>query len=475
MKNIIVIVSVLVMLTQTACKKDFFDINTDPNGPSRTTPDKMLANVLRQSLEMKGTAGYGCVSIIQQLSTQRPTHANVDNWLDLGIVNYSFQNNYFFVGSNNESMMQWAREEESWHYVGIGEIIKAVTYGYTTDLFGEIYYDQAIKENVAQPEFDSQEYVYGKLFELLDDALVQLDKTSFRSLGAEDIFYNGDLAKWKKLARSVKARLLNHLSKKAAYDPAKILSLIDEGLATEADDAQFTYSGNYPDANPWAPDGALPSSAKTWHKYFIDLLLATNDPRLPIIANPGADGVFRGVVNGITKDGLDPTLVGSLWGKFYTDNPSTYRLFQFEELKFIESEAAFRNNDRSRAFAAYLSGINTNLKRLGIADDTANDYLNSSAVAQNAQSLTLGEIMLQKYIALPFDPELWTDMRRFDYSTEIYPGLTQPQGANPALNGEWVRRLPPFSTEIDYNRTNVEKIGALDANYIGRHVWWDQP
>jgi hypothetical protein len=480
MKKLIYFFILAFTLIAGGCKKDFFDINADPNGPTRTTPDKMLTNVLRQSLEMQGTAGYACVSIIEQLATQRPTHANVDNWVDLGIVNYSFQNNYFFVGSNNESMMKWAAEEGSWHYVGIGEIIKAITYGYTTDLFGEIYYDQAIKDEVAQPAFNTQDYVYKKLFELLDDAILQLNKPGTRALGAEDIFYGGDLVKWKKLANAVKARLLNHLSKKTSYNPAQILELIDNSLTGRNDDAGFTYSGNYPDANAWAPDGALPSSAKTWDKYFIELLKGNGmggviDPRLPKIVNPGSDGVYRGVVNGITKDGLAPDLVGSLWGKFYTDNPSPFWLFTYEEVKFIESEAAFRTNNKSRAYTAYIAGITSNLERLGVNQTDISVYLSSAAVAQNAASLTVSNIMVQKYIALTFHPELWTDMRRYDYSNSVYPNLVQPVGANAALSGKWVRRLPPFSTEIDYNKQQVESIGGLAPDYVAKPVWWDQP
>lgn len=479
MKKIFYIVIILV-ITGSSCKKKFFDINTDPNGPTRTTPDKMLTNVLRQSLEMKGTAGYGCVAIIQQLATQQASHANVDNWIDLGIVNYSFQNNYFFVGSNNEAMMRWAAEEGSWHYVGVGEVIKAITYGYTTDLFGEIYYDEAIKDDIAQPKFNDQQYVYEKLLALLDDAIVQFGKSSNRPLGGEDIFYSGDLNKWKKLAYSTKARLLNHLSKKSSYNAADVLSLIDKSLASRADDAGFAYSGNYPDANPWAPDGALPSSAKTWHKYFIEMLKGNNmgavtDPRLPKIVNPGSDNVYRGVINGITKDGLAPELVGPLWGKFYTDNPSPFWLFTYEEVKFIEAEAAFKANDKTRAYNAYIAGITNNMQRLGVASGDITTYLSSAAVAANATSLTQSHIMLQKYIALTFDPEIWVDMRRYDYSAAVYPGLQQPANPNPALAGKWIRRLPPFSTEIDYNKANVEAIGGLAADYIGKNVWWDQP
>lgn len=476
MKKYSIYILILIITGVTSCKKGFLDIE-DPNGPAKTTPDKMLANVLRQALELQATAGLPTSTITQQLATSRLTTPNVDNWIDLGSVNYEFQNNYFFVASNNEAMMQWATDEGSFAYVGIGEIIKALCYAYTTDLFGEVYYDEANKE-IAQPKFNNQDYVYQQILGLIDDAEKQFDKPSFRPVGAEDIFYGGDLNKWKKFGFALKARLLNHLSKKPNYNPQEILSLIDKSFQDRSGEPIFIYPGPYPDAHPWSPDGNLPSSAKTWNKYFVNLLKGDGmngirDPRLEKIVNPGSDGIYRGVTNGITKDGLNPELVGQLWGKFYTSENSEYCLLTFDELKFIEAEAAFRTGDKMRAHTAYKSAITNNLQRLGVGAAEQNTYMQSAAVAQNPASLSLKDIMTGKYISLVFQPEIWVDMRRMDYSPQIYPGLAQPPGANPALNGAWVRRLPPFSTEIDYNKAQVEAIGGLAPDYTGKKVWWD--
>jgi hypothetical protein len=51
--------------------------------------------------------------------------------------------------------------------------------------------------------------------------------------------------------------------------------------------------------------------------------------------------------------------------------------------------------------------------------------------------------MQQKYIALFLNPESWTDMRRYDFSADIYPNLTFPAGANPDAGGQYPRRLLP--------------------------------
>ena len=43
-------------------------------------------------------------------------------------------------------------------------------------------------------------------------------------------------------------------------------------------------------------------------------------------------------------------------------------------------------------------------------------YLASNAVAQGAGTLTMSDIMLQKYLAMGCSIENWNDMRRFNFS-----------------------------------------------------------
>ena len=52
--------------------------------------------------------------------------------------------------------------------------------------------------------------------------------------------------------------------------------------------------------------------------------------------------------------------------------------------------------------------------------DQSAAFMASEAVAQTASELTLSHIMIQKYIALTYSPEAWTDMRRCDYCNGSY-------------------------------------------------------
>ncbi len=481
MKNIFAIgLSFLMILG--SCSEDFFNINDDPNGPDKTTPNLMLPNVIQSAMTMMSTTSFVATTITQQRTfNENSGISSARNWLSFSWSPYAFQNNYWQTGSNNEAMMRWAEEEGSWHHVAAGQVIKAFSFSVTTDFYGPVYFSEAFS-GIAQPKFDDQEFVYQQCLELCDLAINNFERTDvFRPLEQGDIMYNGDISKWIKFAYAVKARLLNHLTKKAEYDADLILSFVDKSFTNTLDDAGFEYpdGGAFENlSNDWSNDYFFYNNSE-WNKYFVDHLKGEYseviDPRLPLIVNPASDGEYRGVTNGFTLDDLaDPSLVSPTEGKYYTSPSTPYPLMTYEEVKFIEAEASFLKNNKSRAYLAYIEGIKANMKKLGVTEESINAYLNSKAVAASPTELDLSDIMVQKYLALGLNPELWVDMRRYDYSTDIYPGLSQPADANPSFGGKWIRRMEVFSTEVNFNPEEVSRIGGLEADYMSRPVWWDQ-
>jgi hypothetical protein len=66
------------------------------------------------------------------------------------------------------------------------------------------------------------------------------------------------------------------------------------------------------------------------------------------------------------------------------------------------------------------------MQKLGVGTDDINKYVNDPLISKGSANLTLTDVMLQKYIALFLQMETWTDMRRYQYSNTIYPGLVPP-------------------------------------------------
>lgn len=82
-----------------------------------------------------------------------------------------------------------------------------------TDIYGDVPYTEAglgFLDGKYTPRYDKQEDIYNDFFRELEDASAKLDATKDRVTG--DVIYNGDLAKWKKLANSLRLRFAMRIS-----------------------------------------------------------------------------------------------------------------------------------------------------------------------------------------------------------------------------------------------------------------------
>ena len=203
-------------------------------------------------------------------------------------------------------------------------------------------------------------------------------------------------------------------------------------------------------------------------------------------------------------------------GSFQIRPISDMEILMYHEMCFIKAEVYMRKGDAANAYTAYRAGIQAHLDYMqsklnqwkgswdktssGIAnpdmdpmDQTAIDnYLASNAVAQGTGSLTMADIMLQKWIAMGVSIENWNDMRRFNFSAGnvgsygvVYPGYqrgplftgqAQLTGTSPTDPRYWIRRfaLPP-TYEIQYNFIHTTALNphATDPNIWSMPVWWD--
>lgn len=202
-------------------------------------------------------------------------------------------------------------------------------------------------------------------------------------------------------------------------------------------------------------------------------------------------------------------VVGST-GSFQVRPVSDEDILTYQEMCFIKAEVYMRKGDPADAYTAYRAGIQANLdmmqakltewKAAGynnpdmwpMNQDSINSYLQSNAVCQSAGSLTMSDIMLQKFVAMGCSLENWNDMRRFDFSAGdignfgvVYPGYNRGPlfagsafyiGTSPTDPRYWQRRWQlPTNLELNYNKTNVQAINphAFDFSIWSMPVWWD--
>ena len=193
-------------------------------------------------------------------------------------------------------------EFENEYMYAIGQIMKGLYFQMYTDVFGMIPYTEATDPNIVLPKFDSQQTIYEGIISELDEAMQTIgDATrtgaSVNDVGENDIYCNGDLQQWKKLANTLKLRMA--MRAHGASGAGFATQAINEALAaplleTSADNvmmekdteiSQWT-SACYGDIWQNFQTGGTWTVGKT----LIDALRNNNDPRLEVYARPSPGG-----------------------------------------------------------------------------------------------------------------------------------------------------------------------------------------
>lgn len=169
---------------------------------------------------------------------------------------------------------------------------------------------------------------------------------------------------------------------------------------------------------------------------------------------------------------------------FYTKQTSPFPFITYSEVKLIEAEARLRSNDITGALSAYEQGVKANMRKLGVTAAEINAYWAAQladGINAHFTSLTngLSYIMQKKYILLCFNPEIWVDMRRMDYSQQIYgPSLQRPANPNTVVfsatdPNDWIRAMVYETNEQNRNPAAVGD--NSEQTRLRTRLWWDQP
>jgi len=257
---------VLFTVVLTGCK-DYLDINTDPNNPTTVSINQLLPSAQANIAFSTGNAGglNGHVASIMQQTVQRGT---LNDHLILGNdFNVLVPWNSFYGGALTDlrDIINIGTADEDWQYVGIAQILKAYTFSIMVDVWGDIpYFEANLGTENPFPVYDEGSAIYADLHLLLDEAIANLAKPSNMTPAADDLIYGGDMAMWRKFAKSLKFKMYAQTRLVANVD-TEIGALIAEGdmISSSAQDFGFQYNGSIAPENrnpgyvqEWAPGGA---------------------------------------------------------------------------------------------------------------------------------------------------------------------------------------------------------------------------
>ncbi|RDI12253.1 SusD/RagB family nutrient-binding outer membrane lipoprotein [Flavobacterium sp. AG291] len=239
-----------VALFATACSDEYYDVNTDKDSPSIAPLSALLTNT-QVALGAAGDFQFYTGDIMQVYTHQMVVREEPDQY-GTKVDNINLQNewnNLYLTLTDLNSIIDQGTRDEAPAYVGIAQMEKAYLLAFAVDIWGDIPFSEANKlkdEAIIAPKFDNQEEVYAAVFELIEQAKVNMATESVITPSTNDIFYGGDMDKWIKFANTFKFKLYNQVRNTPLFNAADFAALVaeDNFMESSADDFEFKHTTN---------------------------------------------------------------------------------------------------------------------------------------------------------------------------------------------------------------------------------------
>jgi hypothetical protein len=354
-------------------------------------------------------------------------------------------------------------EKGNYRNLGIAQILYAYNLAILTDLFGDIPLSEALQPGVIfQPKLDKQEAIYGVVFQMLNDGIANLNKTTtFPNLNKQDLIYGGDSTKWKKAANGLLARYTMRLSLKKA-DYQGVINYVNASFTSAGDELKYVNAGV---PNPYARF-ELDRGAISVAKSFYDTMLANGPSDVRTTAFFTTNG---GEVVPFDNSQLNPLELQDNYSiSAIMDERNPIYMLSYHELLFLKAEAQARLGlaEAQTTMNAAIEAAFTKEQKVQFTIAQANTYI--ASIGTLTGNALLKKIMVEKHISFYENEgiESYNDIRRL-----------QAMG-----NGDFIPMVNPrpnqFPQRFGYGQSDVAannniKAAFGDGSYVyTEKVWW---
>ncbi|GAA4310308.1 SusD/RagB family nutrient-binding outer membrane lipoprotein [Compostibacter hankyongensis] len=454
-----------ILIVGSGCS-DFLDVNDNPNA-AKDVKEGLLVTSTETITAYNVTGGFPArVSSYwtQQVSFNTPG-PDIDSYQMLAstVENTWTFDLYAGILKNLKVLEEKTTDNGNNYYCAIAKIMLAYNMGVVTDLWNDVPYSDAFQgsEN-SQPKYDSQEKVYEEIGQLLNDGIELAGKSyEGEKPGSDDLIYGGDMDEWTKFAYMLKARyalrLINAPGKDKAAQCNAALAALKNGFSGSGDNAAVPFSTSAGGEAPWYQfiqkwSGAYMAST------FINMLKASNDPRISVIAEKAKEGnAYIGHVIGsehLTDD--EVSAVGDLFAK--ADAP--VYLATYAEALFIKAEATYWTKGFAAAQPILTAAVKETAAEWGMDPESLamTTYITAHCTLTSGNAYQV--IMTQKYISNFLSLEAFNDWRRSGF-----PKLSPVENAYiNTIPRRWVYSSQEVSSNPQPEQSGVKLTGR---------VWWD--
>ena len=486
----------------TAC--DFEEKNINPNNSTFIEPGPLLTYTqLNTSVDgnAKNMQVGTCMMLVQQTATLNSSEASAgDKYYMMKAPANSYFLDFYSMAIKNwrELEYQSAQNEKYQNMQAVAKIWGAYLFQRMTDLYGNVPYTEAGQgyyQQIFKPKYDTQESIYKDLVEQVRAGIAMLDAEKPAIQG--DLFFDGDINKWKKFGNSMLLHLGMRMCK---VEPALAQSIAKEaiagGIMSEAGDVcmvRHIAGGRDYDKNQVAlrfqKDNYVGNDVVKISATFMKYLQETNDPRIAIfcsLKDGNADPkVQLGLPNGYDNNTIVsyPGYVGKeKYSNFNTNlilkDDAPTLLMMPSESKLLEAEAALRGWVSGDPDALFKEAVRLSMQEQALAygakipEEAVEAYLAQDLFGKAETDEAKLEVLGTQYwiVTFMYGYESYANWRRCGY-----PKLTPTNYAGNESNGEIPRRLPYATDEYTINKDNVEQaVSQQGADNVNTRIWWDK-
>ncbi|HEX7846564.1 MAG TPA: SusD/RagB family nutrient-binding outer membrane lipoprotein [Chitinophagaceae bacterium] len=472
MRSIYKLILPVLLVGAVGCKKFDDSYYKDPNNPSNASATQLIANAELYLPSMSSNAfgvhypQYLSLTLFTDNSRYITTNFAFSSWYTGPLMDVETALNNPMNASHGPVENQSA----------VAKILKAYFMWFITDRWGDVPYSEAWKgQGNFTPKYDKQQDIYNALFTLLDEANSQFVLTN--GTIKNDIVYNGDVNKWKRLGNTIHLLMALRLSKvDANKGKTEFNKALTNGIMTSnADNLSYPHLAEQVNENFWY--NSFTRLGREWYalsKPLVDYMKPLNDPRLPIFGNTNQAGQYVGLEYGKDVGNSNDIPLVSLLGSSLRQQTSPVRLVTYAQALFAKAEAAklgWITGGDVEAKTNYDEAIKQSLLQWTGSSATFATFIGTAGVTYDPVN-ALSQIGYQRWVHLFLHGyEGWAEWRRTGF-----PALTAPATAN---GGKIPRREGYPTQEANNNAANYNAAVAAfpygGTDGLNARVWWDKP
>lgn len=485
----------LVVMGNPGCRKSLSELNENPNETLSTDPDFLFRYALIRGISSYNSDvnlhQWGLMTWMMYFAPRGGVEAGKEYIVPTGKDAFWTEQYADALGNLNELILLTADNPALSNHNAAARIWRVWLFHRLTDLWGEIPYSDALQGMTDlnyTPFYDTQETIYRSMLSELQSAAAQLDANASFFGSSVDLLCRGDVMAWRKFANSLRLRLATRIRDRLPAEyAAQMLDLSSQPLiSSNAENILFPYS--YEKKNPvyeamFTGQAVIQNNPS---KFLVDLLVSSNDPRLPILLQKAPMSIlpwippYNGVPNLLTTS--DPAWsnynLDDNWGdisrigKWFLRDETPGILISYPEVCFLQAEAALNGAWAGSAQTFYEEGTAAAIRLYDVPGDTSY-YVPESEIQTYINSLPaadLQQIITQKWILFAYDNayEAWAEYRRTSY-----PRFTRYDGSFLGNNDIPARLTYPNAENTLNNEHYNEAVGRQGADHAYTKVWWD--